>query len=415
MGAQLEQEAARRGPAMLRALSHADFRWFWAGALLSNSGTWMQTVAQGWLVLQLTNSPFWLGFDGFMATLPGLLLTLLGGVFADLVDHKRLLIYGQVGSALSALTLAVLLATGVVNDASDVWVILLLSFVTGCCFAIVGPSFQAITIDLVGREDLANAIALNSAQFQFSRVVGPLLAGLAMERFGIAGCFFINAFSFVAIIGALLHVKIKSAPAAGRSIWQDLLEGFRYVRERQTIRLLLLLTALSSLFGSPYLALMPVFARDVYGWGGRGLSLLMGAAGAGALAGSLLIAYLSDFRRKALFVLGTALGASCCLVGLGLASRPAFGVAAVFGIGFSFVCSFSVTNTLLQTLVSDEMRGRVLSMWMFALIGAMPVGSFVAGAAAERLGAPLTVVVCGTVVAAFVLGVAARGRRLREM
>lgn len=414
MGAQAEQDAGR-GPAMLRALSHSNFRWFWAGALLSNSGTWMQTVAQGWLVLQLTNSPFWLGFDSFMATLPGLLLTLLGGVFADLVDRKRLLLYAQVGSGLSALALAVLVASGVVNTAADVWVILLLSFVTGCCFAIAGPSYQAITIDLVGREDLANAIALNSAQFQFSRVIGPMLAGLAMERFGIAGCFFINAFSFFAIIGALLRVKIRSAPAAGRSIWQDLLEGFRYVRERQTIGMLLLMTAVASLFGSPYLALTPVFARDVYGWGGRGLSLLMGTAGAGAFAGSLLVAYLSDFRRKALFVLATSLAAACCLVGLGLASRPAFGVLAVFGIGFSFVCSFSVTNTLLQTLVSDEMRGRVLSMWMFALIGAMPVGSFVAGAAAERFGAPLTVAFCGTVVAAFVLVVAARARNLRRM
>ena len=405
---------------MLRALAHRNFRWFWAGAFLSNSGTWMQTVAQGWLVLQLTDSPFWLGFDSFMATLPGLLLTLVGGVFADLADRKRLLIYAQIGAGLSAFVLALLVWLGVVDAAPDVWVILLLSFVTGCCFALAGPSYQAITIDLVGREDLANAIALNSAQFQFSRVVGPLLAGLAIKWFGLAGCFFVNALSFVAIIGALTMVRLKRAAAAAnggerRNIWQDLLDGLRYARGRPVVRLLLLMTAVISLFGAPYLALTPLFARDVYGWGETGLSLLMGTAGAGAFFGSLLVAYLSDFGRRGLYVLTTAVAAAVCLVGFALAGTHALGMAMLFGVGFSMVGFFSVTNALLQTLVPDEMRGRVLSMWIFSFIGAMPLGSFAAGAAAERFGAPRTLACGGIVIAAFVAAVAARSPHLREV
>src|ERR687883_1947561 len=176
MAAQLEVTArkAKRVNGMFRALSHRNFRLFWAGAFLSNVGTWMQTVAQGWLVLQLTDSAFWLGFDGFAATAPGLVLTLLGGVFADIIDRKRLLLFTQVGAGLTALALATLQATHVLQW----WMILCASFVTGCCMSIASPSYQAITIDLVGREDLANAIALNSTQFQLSRVIGPTFAGL---------------------------------------------------------------------------------------------------------------------------------------------------------------------------------------------------------------------------------------------
>src|SRR5690349_9483098 len=184
-----EPVKVRRMGGMFRALSHRNFRLFWAGAFLSNVGTWMQALAQGILVYQLTRSPFWLGLDGFMATAPGLIFTLLAGVFADLVDRRRLLLFTQIGAGLSALTLAFLIWTGVVQ----IWMILILSFTNGCCFAIAGPSYQAFTLDLVNREDLANAIALNSTQFQFSRVIGPVLASVALKGFGLAGCFFANA------------------------------------------------------------------------------------------------------------------------------------------------------------------------------------------------------------------------------
>src|SRR5215471_5158156 len=189
---QVEVRRERGLGEMFRALQHRNFRLFWSGAFLSNVGSWMQAVAQGWLVLQLSNSPFWLGVDGFLATAPGLVLTLAGGVFADIVDRRKLLIYSQVCAGLSAFALGTLQVTHVVT----VPMILGLSFVTGCCMSIAGPSYLALVFDLVGREDLANAIALNSTQFQLSRVLGPVCAGLGFRVFGLAGCFFANAVSF---------------------------------------------------------------------------------------------------------------------------------------------------------------------------------------------------------------------------
>src|SRR6266851_855968 len=205
MSADLEiRERRNRGVGeMFRALRHRNFLLFWLGAFLSNTGTWMQAVAQGWLVLQLSNSPFWLGVDGFMATAPGLVLTLAGGVFADLMDRRKLLIYTQVVAGLSALTLGVLVVTHVVH----VWMILSLSFVTGCCMSIAGPSYLALVFDLVGREDLANAIALNSTQFQLARALGPVAAGIGFKIFGLAGCFFANGVSFAAVVIGLAMVR----------------------------------------------------------------------------------------------------------------------------------------------------------------------------------------------------------------
>src|SRR5438034_868214 len=200
---EIEPERGRSVSEMFRALRHRNFLLFWSGAFLSNTGTWMQAVAQGWLVLQLSNSPFWLGVDGFMATAPGLVLTLAGGVFADLVDRRKLLLYTQVVAGLSALTLGVLVVTGVVQ----VWMILGLSFVTGCCMSIAGPSYLALVFDLVGREDLANAIALNSTQFQLARALGPVAAGVGFKVFGLAGCFFANGLSFAAVVIGLAMVR----------------------------------------------------------------------------------------------------------------------------------------------------------------------------------------------------------------
>lgn len=408
---------------MFRALSHRNFRLFWAGAFLSNVGTWMQAVAQGWLVLQLTNSPFWLGVDGFMATVPGLVLTLVGGVFADLVDRRRILIYTQVGALMSALTLASLIVAGVVNDASDVWIILVLSFVTGCCMSLAGPSYQAITIDLVGRADLANAIALNSSQFQLSRVIGPVFAALAFKFVGLAGCFFLNATSFVAVVIALSMVRYDEAKGAmrahpvndRRALWQDLIDGFRYVWNRQRVFMLLLISAVTSLFGAPYMSMMPVFARDVHHLGETGLAAMMATAGAGAFCGALTLAYLGNFRRKGWSVLGGSISFGVCIIGFALSTKLVMSLVFIFGMGVAIVCAVAVTNTLLQQLVRDEMRGRVLSMFMLSFIGTMPIGNLLAGAASERFGAPRTLATGGLIIAVFVTIVTLRYQRLREL
>lgn len=409
-----ERAAPRRHAQMFRALSHRNFRLFWAGAFLSNVGTWMQTVAQGWLVYELSDSEFWLGFDAFLATAPGLILTLVGGVFADLVDRKRMLLYTQVGAGLTALTLATLIALGLVQF----WMILVASFVTGCCMSLAGPSYQAITIDLVEREDLANAIALNSTQFQLSRVVGPALAGPAMYYFGYAGCFYANGLSFVAVVWALMLVRLPGRAGRARrehSIWHDLLAGLRYVRGRQRVLLLLVISAVGSLFGAPYFSLLPVFARDVLKLGRLGLSLLGVVAGAGAFCGALTVTYLGNFRRKGWFVLGGMLAFALGLVGFALSATVPFSLAFLFALGFAVVCSVAVTNTLLQQLVTDEMRGRVMSMFILSFIGTMPVGNLIAGAAADRFGAPRTLAAGGLIVAAIVAVIAARYPRVRAL
>lgn len=409
---------------MFRALTHRNFRLFWAGAFLSNIGTWMQTVAQGWLVLKLTNSAFWLGVDGFAATSPGLVLTLLGGVYADRIDRKRLLIFTQAGAGLTALVLAVLIFTGVVSDARHVWIILLASFITGCCFSLASPSYQAITIDLVGREDLSNAIALNSTQFQLSRVAGPALAGVGFQLFGLAGCFFVNGLSFVAIIIALSLVRIKSPDGTTvvardkgerQSMWLDLTNGFRYVRRRGRVSLLLLIAAVSSLFGAPYMTLLPVFTRDILGLGETGLSVMAGTAGAGSFFAALMLTFLGNLRRKGLFVLGGSFAFGACLIGFALSRNLPLSLAMLFGLGFSVVCSVAVTNMLLQELVTDEMRGRVMSMFMLSFIGAFPIGNFIAGVAARRFGAPHTLAAGGLIIILFIIYHAARHPRLRTM
>ncbi len=425
---------------MFRALGHRNFRLFFAGAFLSNAGTWMQTVAQSWLVLQLTDSGTWLGVDMFVATAPGLVLTLVGGVIADKVDRKRLLIYTQAGAGLSALVLGALVWSGAIQwegagrRPSDVWMVLLLSFVTGCCWAISGPAYQAITVDLVKREDLANAIALNSSQFQLARVAGPTLAALTMKALGMAGCFFANGLSYVAIVAALARVRfekrgavapleqvgpvgvgVEKVGAARRSMWNDLADGFRYVRGRPGVRAVLVCSTVVCLFGTPYLVLLPLFARNVYGWDEAGLSLLMGTAGAGALVGALALAYLGDLRRKGLVLLAAMLSGGTCIVCFAAAPSPWVGVPFIFGTGVSMVTFFALGNTLLQQLVTDEMRGRVMSMWLLTFIGTTPFASLLSGAASDRFGPRPTLAACGLVVLLFGLTAHLFNQRLREM
>lgn len=403
---------------MFRALSHRNYRLFWIGAFLSNIGTWMQAVAQGWLVLKLTNSPFWLGLDAFVATAPGFLFTLLGGVFADLVDRRRLLLYTQVVAGVAALGLAILVWTNVVNR----WMVLGFSFVTGCCMAMASPSFLAMTYDLVGREDLANAIAMNSTQFQLSRVVGPALAGVAFRVFGLAGCFFANAVSFIAVIVSLRMVRAERDPQVAahsvrdrRALWRDLVEGFSYVRNRPRVSALLMLSAVNSLCGAPYFAMVPIYARDIFRLGETGLAVMMGTAGAGAFGGALLVAYLGDFRRKGWFVLGGAILFGICITNFALSTNLTFSLIFLFGLGFALVVSVAITNTLLQKLVTDQMRGRVMSMFIMSFLGTMPIGNIVAGALSNHFGPQKILAAGGIIVTTFATAVALLNKRLREL
>lgn len=415
--AEIVSPLARPRSGMFRALSHRNYRRFWVGAFLSNVGTWMQAVAQGWLVLQLTNSAFWLGLDGFMATAPGFFLTLAGGVFADIVDRRRLLLYTQVVAGLAAFALAILVGTNSVN----VWMILGFSFITGCCMALAGPSYQAMTYDLVGREDLANAVALNSSQFQLSRVIGPVFAGLGFKFFGLAGCFYANGLSFIAVVIALNLVhfdKRKNSPHSvkdRRALWRDLIEGFHYVRNRPRVFSLLSISAVTSLFGAPYLTLVPIFARDIFELEESGLAWMMGIAGAGAFFAALLLAYLGDFQRKGWSVLGGAFSFGVCLICFALSTNLAISLIFLFGVGFSIVTSVAVANTLLQKLVTDQMRGRVMSMFILSFVGTMPIGNLIAGVVSHRFGAPVTLAAGGLAIILYVTIVAIANERLREL
>jgi predicted MFS family arabinose efflux permease len=408
---------ARRNK-MFRALSNRDYRLFWIGAFLSNVGTWMQAVAQGWLVLLLTNSPFWLGLDAFCATAPGFIFTLVGGVFADLIDRRRLLLITQVVAGCAALGLATLVVTNEINR----YLVLGFSFVTGCCMALASPSFLAMTYDLVGREDLPNAIAMNSTQFQLARVVGPALAGVAFRVFGLAGCFYANGLSFIAVVASLSVVRPQYRLAPPRreerergAFWHDLTEGFRYVRNRPRVSSLLLLSAINSLFGAPYFTLVPIYARNIFGMGETGLAVMMGTAGAGAFFGALLVAYLGDYKRKGWLVLGGSITFGVFIANFAVSSRLSLSLAFLFGVGFSLVICVSTINTLLQKLVTDQMRGRVMSMFILSFLGTMPIGNIVAGTVSNRLGPQHTLEAGGLIVAVVATIVAITNKRLRDL
>jgi len=274
----------------------------------------------------------------------------------------------------------------------------------------------------VGREDLANAIAMNSTQFQLSRVVGPSLAGVGFKVFGLAGCFVANGLSFIAVVIALLKVRPKHQPQPaahsvkeGRALWRDLIEGFKYVRNRPRVSSLLLLSAVNSLFGAPYFTLVPYYARDIFGLGETGLALMMGVAGSGALFGALLVAYLGDFRRKGWLVLGGAISFGLCVALFALSTRFGLSLAFLFGVGFSLVVSVATTNTLLQKLVTDQMRGRVMSMFILSFMGTMPIGNIAAGSASHRFGVEHTLAFGGIVVTLVATTVAIVNKRLREL
>src|SRR5438309_7433190 len=290
--------------------------------------------------------------------------------------------------------------------------------------SIAGPSYLALVFDLVDREDLANAIALNSTQFQLSRVLGPVAAGVGFKVFGLAGCFFANGVSFAAVCIGLAMVRYdrtlnprqhEQVAKEERKFVRNLVEGFRYVASRRRVSMLLMISAVTSLFGAPYISMTPVFARDIFHLGETGLALLMGMAGAGALFGALFLAYLGNFRHKGWLVLGGDFAFAVCLICFSLSTNIVVSLVFLFALGFAIVGSVAMTNTLLQELVTDEMRGRVMSMFMLSFIGAMPIGDLIAGAASHRFGVQRTLAAGGAIIAVFVVIITFRSPKLREL
>jgi MFS family permease len=383
------------------ALRHRNFRLYYAGQGISLTGSWMQSVAFSWLVLLLTNSAFYLGLVGALQTLPVLLFSFLGGVVADHTHKLRLLFITQAALMLLALILGLLVEFNLIK----VWDLCIIVFLSGTVMAFDIPVRQAFIVELVGKPDLPNAIALNSTLFNATRVMGPAVGGIIVALVGMANCFFLNAVSFLAVLAALVLIKVpRAAPTPWtpfRRAWKEL---FDHILERRELKLILILMTAISILAMPYFVLLPILARDVLGAGPRGFGLLMGASGLGAFLGGITLARRLQRRPpmpsflwgQALFLLG--------LVGLGLCPYYYLALVFIFVSGFGMVTQLSTGNSLLQLNVPNELRGRIMSLFGLIVMGFAPVGSMIYGVVAHYTG-PGPAITGGSLLAALVCGV----------
>lgn len=423
--------AGARLPRTFRALRHRNYRLFWTGQLISLTGTWMQSVAQGWLVYILTRSALKLGVVSFAQFLPVLLFTLLGGVAADRFDRQKLVLSTQSASLVQALALAVLTLTGVVQ----VWHVIALAFLLGTINALDTPARQSLIHELVAHEDLMNAIALNSTAFNSTRIVGPALAGLLLGaisawvqsqfstdegsamRVAVGICFALNALSYSATITGLLLMDREPFEnnAKHESVWLSLWAGLNYARQDQRVLALLSLMGISSIFGFSYMTLLPLYAGEILNVGPQGYGFLMAAAGSGALLGALILASLGNYQGKGLLLtIGNFIFPIMLLI---FAQSKIFPLSliALVGFGWGLITQNALTNTLLQTIVPSHLRGRILSLYTLMFMGMLPFGSLQVGAVAEHLGAPMALSLGALICLGFSLFVYWRWPHVREL
>ncbi|HUF16881.1 MAG TPA: MFS transporter [Thermoanaerobaculia bacterium] len=378
------QVGAPLGPVrrMFSALHYRDFRLLWTGAFVSTTGTWMQTVAQSWVVLSMTGSAFLLGFDAFLATLPMILFSLLGGVAADRVDRRKLLLLSQLLQLTFAFTMAGLIFSGRI----EVWHIFVLSFLTGTAQSFGGPAFQSLMPTLVKRSDVPNAIAMNSIQFNLARVIGPVLAGGALAAFGAAACFGLNGLSFVAVIIVLFMIRSPFSPEKkeSASVLADIREGLRFMRERRALMHLSLFAFISTFFGVPLVTLLPVVAKSVLEVGATGYSWILGAYGAGSVAGAFFVAAAGHSERKGRLAIAFQIVFAVCLFAFAFSRSLWLSMAIIFLAGASLICVIALVSSLVQLATIEAMRGRVMSIFLLAFRGGMPLGNLLSGFVAER-------------------------------
>ena len=376
-----------RATGMFASLAIRDYKLLWWGMVVSNIGTWMQMVAQGFLVYQLTHSPFALGLVGLVRAVPVFVFSLFAGVLADRVDRRKLLIVTQSLAGILALVLGILASTGVVK----VWMIMVLAFLSSSVMSFDNPTRQAMVPDIVGKEHIANAVALNSAAFNGTGVLGPSLAGAALGVVGVAACFYINAVSFIAVIIALfLMSPVPNQIRSKRSMWQNLREGFGYVRGNRLVGALLIQIALIGLLGRPYTQLMPAMQQDVLHVGAGGLGTLMAFSGLGALIGALVVAKLSEFKYRGLLLITSIAGMSIALAGFALSRDFVVSLLLLVIVGCGTTIAMSTTNTMIQLSLPNELRGRVMSMYTMIMMGSMPLGAAILGSLATGIGVPET-------------------------
>src|SRR5262245_11267053 len=393
------ERALRR---MLAAFTYRDFRVQWIGACTSSIGTWMQIVAQNWLIVSLTNaSPFFLGLDAFLQQLPIILFSLVGGVFADRYDRRRTLIASQVVQMSTSGTLALLMFLDVVQ----IWHVLVLSFVTGCAQSFGGPAYQSLNPSLVDKKDLPNAVALNSIQFNVARVLGPLAFGATLwafsqwgynERQAMNACFLLNSLSFLVVINTLMMLRVKHIPPAksGR-MQEELKSGLNYVRHHGSLAALIVLAAATTFLGFALLTFLPIFAKQIFHEGADTFSHLMAFSGAGSIVGALIVAWLGKFPKMGWTALIVQAVYGTLIIAFAVSRVLWISDILLFLTGAALMVVFSTVTSLVQLTAPNEMRGRVMSIYMLAFRGGMPLGSLVSGWLATFLGAPLVIGING--------------------
>ncbi len=407
-------EPPRGLPTLLRALRHKNYRLFFGGQSISLIGTWMQRVAIGWLAYRLTGSAFTLGQVAFATQIPMFLLAPIAGVLIDRWNLHRALLVTQILATVQAAALAVLVMTGAIT----VWHLIVLSVVLGVINALDMPARQSFIVRMIDRkEDLGNAIALNSAMVHAAALIGPSLAGIIIGTLGETACFALNALSYLPVVAALAAMKIpgSGAPRRPGRVVERIREGFSYTFGFSPIRNIIILMAVVSIVGMPYLLLMPVFAKDVLGGDARTLGFLMASSGCGALVGTLYLASRANVRGlKKLIAFSTA-GFGLCLAAFSISRAFLLSLILMWGVGLGLILQIAASNTLVQTVVDDDKRGRVMSFFTMAFLGVAPFGSILAGALAQRIGAPRTVLIGGLICVAAAGVFGNRLKSMREM
>jgi MFS family permease len=366
-------------------------------------GTWIQQVAQSWLVFELTNSAFLLGVVGFLSSIPIFLLSLFGGVLADRLNKRNILILTQTIFMILAFALAILTQIKIVTPSQ----IMIIALLNGIVMAFDAPARQSMVVELVGKTHLFNAIALNSVSFNSSRIIGPAIAGIMVATIGMSGCFYINGISFLAVIIALWTISINREVNVVKSkgAFNDLKEGLVYIKGNRLIIALISFVGVVSLFGVAHIILMPIFANDILKVGVKGLGILMSASGLGALVGALILAKLGDFKYKGKLLSASAILFSFALIAFSLSKIYWVSLAAMFIVGGTSVTSIALINTLLQTRSEDKFRGRVMGVFMITFAGFMPFGNLLAGSLAQVMGVSFAVMSGGIICAVFFLAV----------
>ncbi len=394
------------------AMRYRDFRMLWIGAFTSTVGTWMQTVAQGWVVLNMTNSAFLLGVDGFLSTGPMLLFSLFGGVIADRVERRKIMLASQYLQMTFAFILAALIWSGKVK----VWHIFLMSFLTGSAQSFSGPAYQSLLPLLVKREDVANAIAMNSMQFNLARVIGPILAGITMAAWGAAVCFGLNGVSFIAVIIAFYIIRTppvdKSEMKTG--ILDEMRAGFSFVFSRKTLLLLTFLAFAGTFLGMPIVTFMPVVAKSIFRLDATGYSWMVAIYGVGSVTGALFVAATAQIAKKGRVALLLQLSFACLLIGFAASRSLPLSLVIAFCAGACIVGVVSLYSSLVQLATPDSKRGRVMSIFMLAFRGGMPLGNLLAGFVAQRWSISVALAVNGAILFVVALFYVLKDKNLDE-